>query len=248
MNLKFIIFTILLFSVAIVFAQKPYWTTSGSYILSFSNAAYENPTNPGTMISIADAPRFTLWPNVDFYYNYDFHKNIGIYTGLGLNNIGLITKEKSSTLIPTGPNYNEDVKWKRRAYTFSVPLALKIGKIDDGFHFIIGGQYEYLFHYKEKEFLSTGKRKETEWFSNRVNTFIPSLFAGIAFKGGYSIKFTYALNDFLNKNYSYTNTAGNIIEPYKTMDSRILYISFFINNTFEELTKPETKLKQIALL
>lgn len=243
-------FILLIFSFLSYFlhAQNSYWTATTSYILSSSNASYENPLKPGDIVSIADAPRFTLWLNFNMFYNYNFGKNIGLLSGFGLNNIGLITKELSTITDSTSDDFNKDVSWKRRAYTITVPLALKIGKVDNGFHFLIGGQYDYLFHYKEKEFLSTGKRKMTEWFSKRVNNFIPSVFVGVGFKGGVSILFTFGLKDFLNKDYSYLNESGVTIKPYESMNSKIFHISLFINNPFDSFTDTEITTRQIAVL
>jgi len=226
-------------------AQNVYGSSSGEIILSFSNAAYHNQPNAGDYLSISGAPRFTMWFHSSSYLNVDFNEHFGLYSGLTLRNIGLITMEKSSK-----PSISEDVKWKRRAYSLGIPLALKLGKMEDGFYFFAGGQYDWLFHYKEKEFLSDGKRKSSKWFSSKVNTFLPSVFLGIAFPSGISLKFTYAMDDFMNKDYSYTATGtGNIIKPYENMDSQIFYISMFFNSRWDKYLEPsETKIKKIAAL
>lgn len=247
MNYKILHTLILALSFTSAFSQKSYWTSAGSIIFSTSNASYQNPVT-AEKSSVKDAVRFTFWLNSNFYFNHDFNDKFGVYSGFGINNIGLITKETSSILITTEPDYNMDVKWKRRAYSLTVPLAFKIGKMEKGFHFFAGGQYDWLFHYKEKEFLTSGKRKMSEWFSKRVNSFLPSIFGGVTLKGGFSIQFTYALDDFMNKDFSYKNSLGTEIQPYKYMDSRILYISIFVKSPFNKINESETKIKQIALL
>lgn len=246
MNFKILFsITIFIFAFNIGNAQDTYWSSSGEIILSFSNAAYHNQPNAGDYLQISDAPRFTIWFHSSSYLNVDLNEHFGFYSGVSLRNIGFITMEKSSN-----DAISENVKWKRRSYSLGIPLALKLGKMDDGFYFFAGGQYEWLFHYKEKEFLSSGKRKYSEWFSSRVNTFLPSIFAGIAFPRGVSLKFTYTMDDFMNKDYSYSEAGtGAIVKPYENMDSQIFYISLFVNTRWDKyLEKSETKIKKIAAL
>jgi hypothetical protein len=247
MKQKLTVLIILFLSMSLkIFAQDGYWSSAGYMILSFSNASYQDPTDASKRIDIADAPRFTIWLNSNFFYNYDFSKKFGIYSGFGVNNIGLITKEAASVTSAVEPDFGKDVKWKRRAYTLSIPLALKIGNLDN-FYFFGGGQYDYLFHYKEKEFLSTGKRKMTEWFSQRINNFIPSVFAGLAFKGGVSIQFSYALDNFMNPDFSYTNN-GITIRPYENMESRLYSFTLFVNSVFSNITENTKEERIIAIL
>ncbi len=237
------------------FAQnKIYNTTAGEMIFGFSNAAYNQPgippspdlPNGNVPGSISDAMRWTIWFHIGSYWHYDFNNTFGMYTGFSNRNIGFITREAATK------ETTDLVKWKRRSYTFGIPLAFKIGSMEDNFYFFAGGQYEMFYHYKEKEFLPSGKRKYTEWFSDRVNLFIPSVFAGITFKKGLSIKFTYTLNDMMNKDYSYSDVNGATIFPYKHMDSKLLYISIFSmmrwdKDTYQKTVKKEER-KQVAFL
>ncbi len=224
-------------------AQSFYGSSSGEMILSFSNAAYHgSPYNPGETVSVSDAPRFTVWFHTSSYLNMDFGEHFGLYTGLGIRNIGFITKEKSSDI-----TINENVKWKRRSYTLGIPFAFKIGNMN-GFYFFAGGQYDWLFHYKEKEFLNSGKRKYSEWFSKRVNTFLPSVFVGFTLPSDLSIKFTYTLESFMNKDYSYVDHNGDLVKPYENMDSKIYYISVFYNAKWTNYIEKETTVKKVAVL
>ncbi|MCK5857514.1 MAG: hypothetical protein KAG64_08490 [Bacteroidales bacterium] len=209
-------------------SQSIYNTTNGEAIFGWSTAKYNKPDDGSRLINgntegtVNDAIRFTIWFHFSSHWHYDFSQRFGIYTGIGNRNIGFITKEMSTSVDDnTGLPYM--VKWKRRSYALGIPLGIKIGNMDKGFYGFIGGQIEWLYHYKEKEFLNTGKRKYTEWISERTNMFLPSAFIGITFPHGMSLKFTYALNNFMNK--SYTDSAGN--KPYKDMDTRIMYVSFF---------------------
>lgn len=245
----------LTFITSISFAQnKIYTTSSGEVIFGFSDAAYNQPGIPPSPAlpnnnvsgSITDAMRFTIWFHLGYYFHYDFNNNFGLYTGITNRNIGFITKEAASK------ETTDLVKWKRRSYTAGIPLALKFGSFDNDFYFFAGGQYEMFYHYKEKEFLPSGKRKYTEWFSDRVNMFIPSVFAGVTFKKGLSIKFTYTLNDMMNKDYSYSDATGATIFPYKHMDSKLLYVSVFVmirsdNDTYQKTVNKEER-KQVAFL
>jgi len=204
-------------------AQEIYNTTSGEIIFGWSDAKYtaKNYKDDGAG-DIQDAVRFTVWFHLYSHWHFDFSNKFGLYTGLGNRNIGFITKEMSSEPDAiTDDHYM--VKWKRRSYALGVPLAIKLGNFSKGFYIFGGAQMEWLYHYKEKEFLTSGKRKNSEWWSDRVNTFLPSAFVGVAFPHGLNIKFTYALDDFMNK--SYTDAAGN--QPYKFMDSKIMYVSVF---------------------
>lgn len=152
-----------------------------------------------------------------------------MYVGLVNRNIGFITKEGASTgLVSTM------VKWKRRSYSLSLPLAIKIGSFNNEFYFFGGGQMEMLYHYKEKEFLPSGKRKYSEWYSDRVNHFVPSVFVGFTFKKGYGVKYTYTLENMMNKDYAYTDGAGLVVTPYKYMDSQLFYLSFFQMVSFDK--------------
>ncbi|HEY0272019.1 MAG TPA: hypothetical protein VGC22_02490, partial [Chitinophaga sp.] len=75
-------------------------------LLSFGSIKYDGD-------HVRNIPRFTMFFNIGTNFNYDFNKNFGIFTGLNLRNIGLITKD------------NDSLKLKRRLYTLGVPLGFK---------------------------------------------------------------------------------------------------------------------------
>ncbi|OIP00571.1 MAG: hypothetical protein AUJ98_06950 [Bacteroidetes bacterium CG2_30_33_31] len=243
MKLSLIIIVIIVsISYSKINAQKIYGSSNGEIILSFSNSTYNNFPNIGDTKKIDAAPRFTIWPHFASIINVDFNKNFGIFFGISLKNIGIITKEKSSDI-----NTNEDVKWKRRAYALGIPLSIKLGKLENGYYFFAGCQYDWLFHYKEKEFMSSGKRKSSEWFSNKVNSFVPSIFIGMASPQAYSFKITYSLIDFMNNGYSYSKS-GTLVEPYKNMNSKIIYLSVFMTTRWDKYLESEKQTKKIASL
>ena len=113
---------------------------------------------------------------------------VGLYTGIGVRNVGFITDE-------------EGIKTKYRSYMLGAPLALKLGSFKDRFYVYGGGEYEWMFTFKQKTFVDDQKIKYSEWFSNRTPDFIPSVFAGIQFPYGFNVKFKYYLKDFLNHDY-----------------------------------------------
>lgn len=166
--------------------------------------------------SIRNIPRFTMFFNIGSNYNYDFSNNVGIFTGLNIKNIGLITKEDS-------------LKLKRRVYTLGVPLGLKFGNIRDGFFFFFGGEYDMAFNYKEKTFIDGDKKsKFNEWFSDRTPTFMPSVFAGFRFQPGFGVKVQYYLNDFFNKDFSQT-IDGVKTYPYENMEAKMVFVTLSYN-------------------
>ncbi|MDP4187922.1 MAG: hypothetical protein Q8905_07750 [Bacteroidota bacterium] len=206
-------------SCLLVKAQKPYRLSSGEIIFSYADV-----NNNGKDIN--SILRFTCFFHAGEYWHFDFDNHKGLYTGLAIRNVGLITKEDS-------------LKTKRRSYTLGIPLAFKIGDFKNNSYFYAGGEYEWLFNYKEKTFKGGNKTKFSEWFSNRTHTFIPSVFAGIQFPNGFNLKFKYYLNNFLNKNF--VDDQGN--KPYKNMDTHIFYVSvsFFLNKNSFKLKNQEVK-------
>lgn len=207
---KLLLFVILFSSIFAVSAQKFYSTTGGEII--FSNAFVEmNGDNVQTNY------RFTLFYHMETNYHWDFAKFIGMYFGLGIRNVGLITEE--------------DYKKKHRSYMLGIPLALKLGRTADGSFLYGGAEYEMLFHYKEKTFENDTKTKYTEWFSDRTNRFLPSVFFGYQFKGGTNLRFKMYLENFFNQDYS--ETIDNVeTYPYQNVTSQIYYfsLSFYLKN------------------
>ncbi len=201
-------FTIILLLVTTCFAQKKYYRTSGEYIFSFSNVSKNN-------VTIDSKMRFSFFFHLGEYFNYDFNNKIGLYSGLGIRNIGIITNE-------------EDILIKRRSYSAGIPIAFKFGTFNKNSFIYAGSEYEYLFHYKEKSYTDEGKITHKKWGSNITNTFLPSVFAGIQFKRGINFKFKYYLDNFLNSQY--TEKENNIvIKPFKNLKTQIFYISITFN-------------------
>jgi hypothetical protein len=105
-----------------------------------------------------------------------------------------------------------------------------VGSFDKHFFFFAGGEYEWMLHYKQKQFLDGNKVIFKEWNSNRVNRWIPSLFAGVQFPQGFRLKFKYYMEDFLNTDFVGVDF-GQPVDYSKFESTGMWYVSmaFFIN-------------------
>jgi len=148
---------------------------------------------PQNSSNITEKLRYTIVWNAGQYWHVDFSNSVGLYTGVAIRNVGFI--------------YDTDIPAKtiRRSYNLGVPLALKLGVFDKHIYIFGGGEYELLFHYKGKRWLSNErsgtKLKDSEWFSGKTKRFVPAVFGGIQLPGGINIKYKYYLDHFLNTNY-----------------------------------------------
>lgn len=132
--------------------------------------------------------RFSMFFHFQNQFHYDFTKALGFYTGIGVRNVGFIHEWKYG---------EEDLKMKHRSYSLGMPVALKIGNFEKGVYGALGAEAELMFAYKRKLFYDGDKSKESEWFSDKVNLFNPSVFAEIRFKRGGYIRAKYYLMEFL---------------------------------------------------
>jgi hypothetical protein len=192
-------------------AQKVYPVTSGEIIFGQNQSSFTSSflnQYPGAKLSESNV-RFTVFFHLGQYIHYDASNNIGFYSGLAVRNVGMITDETLPQTVPLAnqaplySNYNI----VRRQYMLGVPLAIKLGSFKDHFYVFGGGEYELAFVYKEKFWTNSfdrsgAKTKSVTWFGSQTPTFIPSVFGGVQFPGGFNLKFTYYLSDFLNSNYT----------------------------------------------
>jgi len=183
----FILIALLLSCFQVLTSQDVYTVSNGELLFQFSDTQIDGQ-------DVSDQMRFTMFFNYGQNWHLDFNNTAGIFTGIAVRNVGFI--------------YDEDQplqKTIRRSYTLGVPLALKIGSFKHHFYLFGGGEYELLFHYKAKRWYSHEREgtkiKDSEWFSNKTNRFVPSVFAGIQFPGGINLKLKYYLDDFLNTGY-----------------------------------------------
>lgn len=190
-------------------AQSQLYTSAGfENIFAFSNIDQSNAD-----VSYTQDARYSIAFNIQSNVNYDFNHIIGMYSGVALRNVGLAFQ---------GEGLNP---MKHRSYSLGIPIGLKIGSLERGFFVFGGAEYEWMFAYKQKEYIGDDKFIRSEWFSDRVNRFIPSIFAGISFPGGISVSFKYYLNDFLNKDF--VDDFGN--RPFQQFDTQMFYVSIGFN-------------------
>jgi hypothetical protein len=146
--------------------------------------------------------RFTLFFHFQSQWHYDFNKHFGLYTGLGLRNIGFTHEWDFVT---------EDLKMKHRSYSLGVPLALKFGNLEKGIYGTVGVEGEMMFAYKRKAFYNGEKLKKREWFSDHVNLWNPSAFAEVRFKQGFYIRGKVYLREFLTNKEDILNLPGEAL-------------------------------------
>lgn len=209
-------------------AQRIYHSNGGEIIFSGADVNF-NGTNVNTNI------RFTLFFHAQHHLNIDLTDNIGLFTGIGIRNVGLITEDRYqnvgfSDIDSEHPHWNKNTKVKRRSYSLGFPLAIKLGSFGKNFFLFAGGEYEWMFHYKQKLFIDDNKVKFKEWTSDRVNPWVPSLFAGIQFPQGFRLKFKYYMDDFLNTSFT-GEDFGQQVDYSQFESTGMWYVSlaFFIN-------------------
>lgn len=209
-------------------AQRFYHTSGAEIIFSGADVNF-NSMDVNTNI------RFTMFFHSQHFVNFDLTNNIGLYTGIGLRNVGLITEDTYQNvgflnIDNTHPDYNKNIKIKRRSYSLGFPIAIKLGSFSKHFFLFAGGEYEWMFHYKQKLFIDNEKHKFKEWTSDRTNPWIPSLFAGIQLPQGFRLKFKYYMDDFLNPDFVGTDF-GEDVDYSQFNSSGMWYISlsFFLN-------------------
>jgi hypothetical protein len=195
-----------------LFSQTRTYTTTGWEII-FSLADIED-----NGVSASSTLRFEPFINIETFYNIDFSKNVGLFSGLAIRNVGYIYDNY------TDPDDGAVYKKKFRSYNIGVPLGLKIGNLDR--MYLYGGyEVELAWLYKERTYEDGDKiDKITGWFSDRQNLFQHGPMVGIQFPYGTNIKFKYYLSEFHNQDY--VNSIGN--KPYGGLKSNIFYFSLNI--------------------
>ncbi len=198
-----LLFTILLSLLISGNAQVNVYASGGPEII-FSLAEIENNGNTGGNIL-----RFAPFVNLQFYGNADFGKYFGLIFGGSIRNVGFIY------------DYPDSVsRFKYRSYNLGIPVGIKLGKMN-GFLFYGGYEIEFPFSFKQKEFYGDTKVKNVEWFTSRLPSYYQSVFFGVQFPYGFSLKFKYYLSGFFNQDYA--GSDGNY--PYRGLEANIFYFS-----------------------
>lgn len=220
-------------------AQDLYTVTSGELIFSWNTTTFNEAFQlqyPGASME-GSSMRFTLFFHIGEYLHYDFNNTVGLFTGLGIRNVGMITQE---VLPQTVALSGQDVAYTnynivRRQYFLGLPLAFKIGDFGKNFYLFAGGEYELGFVYKQKYWSDTfnrdgDKTKYDDWFGSETPLFIPSVFAGMQFPGGVNVRFKYYLDDFLDNTYTKNANSQdggdfNVGDLSRYSESQVFYVS-----------------------
>ena len=232
-------------------AQKVYSVTSGEMIFGLSDVSFSDQflsTYPGA--SVSTNMRWTVFFHLGQYWHLDFTNNLGLISGIGIRNVGLITDETlPESAVPAGQVYTGnyiDYKIIRRSYMAGIPLLVKLGSFKDHIYFYGGAEYELAFHYKEKYWTGThsrdgAKTKTTDWFGSQVPTFIPSVKGGVQLPGGFHVEFKYYLNDFLDNSYKVSQNGNqfNVSDLTRYKTSQVYYISISWQFNSEYITKKD---------
>jgi len=176
-------------------------------IAIFSSAVMERPGDRRELSPV----RFSML-NFGYHFNYDFDEHFGIFTGLGIKNIGFIEKNGDSTT-------------KRRVYTVGLPLGFKLGNLQKKHYGFIGGGVDFPINYREKRFVKRNdKYKFNEFFSDRTEAYMPYIFAGISCGTGTTIKAQYYPGNFFNTGFEEDNN-GRTVQPYRAYRVNLVYIT-----------------------
>ena len=185
---------------------------SGGPEIIFSLAEIEDQARSGSNIL-----RFAPWFNIQVNGNVDLGKHFGFLFGGAIRNVGFIYEYSD-----VEPESNATIKKKYRNYNFALPLGIKLG-VMNSWLFYGGYEIEFPFAYKEKTFINDVKQdvKITNWFSSRVPSYYNSVFVGVQFPYGFSLKFKYYISEFFNQNYR--DNDGGL--PYKGLKANVWYFS-----------------------
>jgi hypothetical protein len=193
--------------------KKLYWS-SGLDMFLFSTARAYSAASKTTDLSPL---RFTYFLNFGFNLNYDISKNIGVFTGIGMKNLGYIEKYATN-----------DSTVKRRVLALGIPVGIKFGNLHRHTYGFAGIGVDAPFNYKEKGYIKRGnKDKFNEWFSDRTPRLMHYWFAGFAFKPGLTLKGQYYPSNFINGNYKETVTTGTtttVVRPYSSIGTTSMYV------------------------
>lgn len=222
----------------LVSTPRRFYTGNGYDFIMLSSANFSRPGREAKLTT----PRFTAMVNIGFNFHYDLNKSFGVFTGIGLKNLGFIEKNAYT--------FNgEDVTIKRRVYTIGVPLGFKFGNLRDRTFVFAGGGIDLPFNYREKRFTKRSNKlyKDSEWFSDQAATLMPYVFIGASVNPGFIVKAQYYPGNFFNEDYETKNNSGITYRPYAGYKANIFSLCFSIDvhyNQYKIQEKEYQKMKQ----
>jgi hypothetical protein len=179
--------------------------------------------------------RFAPFANYTLQGHKDFSNKFGIYTGIGIKNVGFIARYNSN-----------DVIIKSRAYCLSIPVGLKFGNLKDDRYLFLAGEFLTQLDYKEKVFTNGDKSIRKNLYDNDINLFNYSGSIGLNVKG-FVIGAEYTFNNFFADKYRFQpDKSNNAVRYAGPSKSNILtfFIGFRTNLSAEAVAAPEKKLQQ----
>jgi hypothetical protein len=206
---------------------KKFYSSNSLDACIFSTSTLQKPG-----VSKLSTLRFSYILNFGFNFNYDFNKHFGVFTGIGIKNIGFIDKIADSTI-------------KRRVYTIGVPVGIKFGNLKKRTYGFIGGGVDLPFNYREKGFIKRGKKdKFNEWFSDRTELIMPYVFAGISLDPGIAFKIQYYPTNFMNTDYTETSSGvlPVVTRPYAGYNVNLILLSVGFDIRYTKAGTPKAVL------
>lgn len=208
--------------------HKFYVATGGEMIFSLGDQRADS-------LEFENRLRFSIFPHIQQQYHYNFSKVLGFYTGISLINIGF----RHTIQQPDQTSF----ELRQRSMSFGLPLALKVGSLENGNFLALGCSAEMMFHYKYKIYYNDAKEKYSDWFSDKVNLFNLAVFMDLRNQSGGYIRFKYYLNNFLAPvSTSYLLPASSTTVTFSPSQSSLFYISVgstFMKKKKRELTKDD---------
>jgi hypothetical protein len=184
--------------------------------------------------------RFAPFANYTLEMHKDFDSTFGVYTGIGVKNVGFTYK----------PNDSINSKVKSRAYSLCIPIGLKYGNIAADKYLYLSAELLIQLDYKEKAFSNEGdKSKRKGIYKNSINPLNYCASIGYNYKG-FTIGAEYTLGNFYDPNYRYQPDKANpkytLAGPSK---SNILtfFFGFRTNLSAKKAAAPEKQLQQARL-
>ena len=192
-------------------AQDKFYTSTGFEMLfSWANIKEDGIQNPSVL---RWAPVF----NLQTFFNYDVSQKFGVFSGIGVRNVGFIYDVDDAT------------RRKARTYNMGIPFGIKIGDVDK-FFIYTGYELELAFNYRERNYISNQKSVFNEWFSDRVPLLNNSILVGVQFPKGLNLKFKYYITNFYNTDYvEIDQETAEPIKPYENLDVNVFFISIGFN-------------------
>ncbi len=198
--------------------------SQGYYLASAGESIFSIGTVDAGDADIRPVLRWSPVFNFQEQVHFDFSNTFGIYTGLGIRNVGLISKVDYLLSDDFGGTIQKTVTIKERSYAMGLPLIFKLGDMKDGVYFAAGAEAELMFAYKRKIIDENTKNKTSRWFDDNVNLFNPSVMAEVHFPKGQYLRFKYYLLDFLD--YKGIKLIDGVELPDYGENSPLFYVAF----------------------